>query len=359
MDGGSGQPVAWRSSIPGVSQRDGAPASLALAGRGVRASSFGEAGERGEWGQVGGSSLGPAGDGRSVSRRGRRVVPWRAMGMAVVAIVAIVGVARAAGVDAGGSSGDGGGTSSAGWETLGSGAGSAVGSDAGSAPGVGVGSAPTPDSAAPSSAGSPTPEGPAPAVAPGDESPDWRTVLAELDARRVLTLTQVDPALLATYAQVGSTAWKEDAALLADLSARGLRPQGLASKVLAVETVDHDGAQARLQVVDERAGYSMIDANGAVVQQVESAGPRRWTVTLSRLAPPGAGLEAADPGGVPEGSGPPERRADVAGGAEPSLTDGRDPGWRVASVVPVLSGESTGIDHHTTLSAVDDPKGAP
>lgn len=335
MDGGSGQPVAWRSSIPGVSQRDGAPASLALAGRGVRAASRGEAGERGERGEVGGSSLGPARDGRSRSRRGRRILPWRAMGMAAVAIVAIVGVARAAGVDAEGAAGDVGGTSSSAWEPLGSDAGSAVGPDVGSAPALGGGSAPMPVPVAPSSAGSPTPEGvAAPAVAPGDESLDWRAVLAELDARRVLTLTQVDPTLLATYAQAGSAAWEQDAALLADLSARGLRPQGLASRVLGVELVYDDGATARLQVVDERGGYSMIDANGAVVQQVESAGTRRWTVTLVRQSASATDPDLADPGEAPEDGGAPE--ASVV----PGDASGRDPGWRVAAVEPAELGES-------------------
>ena len=101
-----------------------------------------------------------------------------------------------------------------------------------------------------------------------------------------------------------------------------------------METVDHDGAQARLQVVDERAGYSMIDANGAVVQQVESAGPRRWTVTLVRPAPAATDPDPVDPGEAPEGGDPPE------GSVVPGAASGRDPGWRVAAVEPVELGES-------------------
>ena len=58
------------------------------------------------------------------------------------------------------------------------------------------------------------------------EPPDWWAVLAELDARRVRTLTQLAPALLADYAQPGSAAWEEDAALVADLRGAGLRPRG-------------------------------------------------------------------------------------------------------------------------------------
>jgi hypothetical protein len=195
-----------------------------------------------------------------------------------------------------------------------------------------------PDSVAPSSAGSPTPQGLAPVVVPGDEAPDWMRILAELDARRGRALTEVDPALLPTYAQLGSTAWEQDAALLANLVRRGLRPQGLASRVLAVQTIDHAGPQAQLQVVDERAGYSMVDARGAVVQQVESAGPRRWTVTLVHLDPAATDPDPADPGESPGG-------ADVLEGSVlPGHASGRDPGWRVAAVEPAEVGQSWDIE---------------
>lgn len=327
MDGESIEPVGWHSSIPGVSQRDGAPASLGLAGRGVHSPSVGAGEQRGG----GGSPIGPAGDGRSGGRRRGRVVPWRALVLAVVSLAAIVGVGRAAGVDAGVAPG----TLDSTWGPPAAGDGSTLE--------AGGGSAVMPDPVGTSSPGSPTQGVAAPVAEPGDESPDWSKVLAELDARRVLTLTEMDPGLLSTYAQPGSTAWEEDSALLADLSGRGVRPQGLASRILAVEGVDADSLQARLRVVDVRTGYSMVDTGGAVVQEVEPAGPRRWTVTLSRLSPAVGDPDPAGPEEFPEAS------------AEPTRSAGLDPGWRVSSVAPVLSGESTGIDDDgTTSSAVDD-----
>ncbi len=306
MDGGSDGPIGWRSSIPGVHQRDGAPAALGLTGRGMRGPSMGEAGVRHDDGDP---TAGPAGDRRSSGRGRGWSVPWRAIGLAMVALVAIVGVARAAGIDAGVAA-----------RTGGSGDGAAVTGDPVRSPSP----ASLTPGAAEQVAGSQEPE-----------SPDWWAVLAELDARRVRTLTQLAPALLPTYAQAGSRAWEEDAALLADLTGRGLRPQGLASRVLAVERVTHDGAQARLQVVDERTGYSLADSTGAVVAQVEPAGPRRWAITLSRL-----------PGG-PQGGDPP---------GQPSE---RDPGWRVVAVAPVGSGESGDIEGGVEASsgAADAPAG--
>lgn len=313
VDGGSGQPVAWRSSIPGVSQRDGAPASLGLPGRGLHAASTGEAGGQGD--RVG-PPIGPAGDGRSGGWRHCWVVPWRAIALALVALVAIVGVARAAGVHAGAAPGTvASGTVAPGW---------------GPVAGGSVTASSAPDPLGGSVAASSAPLASGPDAAPGDQSPDWWAVLAELDRRRVHALSAANTALLSSFAQPGSPAWEEDATLLADLSARGVHPQGLSSRVLAVERVDRDGPVSRLQVVDQRTGYSMVNSLGEVVQRVEAAGPRRWAVTLSRMAPVGTG-PAPGAGMVPESSAP------------PSPSSGPDPGWRVTRVTPVGSEASDDV----------------
>jgi len=119
-------------------------------------------------------------------------------------------------------------------------------------------------------------------------SPDWWEVLAELDRRRAQALTALDTDRIEDYAQPGSAAWQSDTALVADLRARGLRPQGLTSRVLAVERAESSGSQAQVQVVDQRSAYTLVDAQGSVVESVPEAALTRWSVTL-----------AEDPGGPP------------------------------------------------------------
>ncbi len=128
-------------------------------------------------------------------------------------------------------------------------------------------------------------------------SSQWRDVLAELDRRRAAVLAEQDPARLSTYARPGSTAWQDDAALMAELAESGLHPEGLTSKVLTVEQVELDGSRALLRVVDQRSGYELVDSAGAVVQRVEASGSRPL---VSRAPPAGCGLSG---GGLPGGRG--------------------------------------------------------
>lgn len=294
MDGASGRPVAWRSSIPGVSQRDGAPASLGLAGRGVRAAAPGAQGAAGPEaveeqpgaasGSGPGSSFGRTGDARTRRRSLRRLMPGRAVALAVVALAAIGGVAWAAG-----ESGATAGAQGPEW----------VASVSPAPPDVGL-DAPVVRTPDPSLRPSAT------AVDLADPTPDWWAVLAELDRRRVRAFAEVDAALLPGYADPESPAWRQDSALIADLAASGLRPQGLASALVAVEEAEVDGDHAQVRIVDRRGAYSLVDAGGVVVQQVDRAGLTRWVVTLERVGP----------------------------------SPGPDPGWRVAEVVPIPSSGS-------------------
>jgi hypothetical protein len=123
----------------------------------------------------------------------------------------------------------------------------------------------------------------------GADPPDWWEVLAELDGRRAVALTALDPDLIADYAEPGSPAWSADAALVADLRERGLRPQGLTSRVLAVERSERRGEQVQVQIVDQRSAYTLLDAGGSVVESVPEAGLTRWWVTLVQrnTDPPG------------------------------------------------------------------------
>ena len=205
--------------------------------------------------------------------RGGRSLPWRALALAAVAVVAVLGVARVAGADAG-TPGAGARPGAAGWEPVGE----AV------EPGR-TGTGPTPEPSAPAETAVPTVAAPGDAL--GAEPPDWWAVLAELDRRRAQALTALDPDLLAAYAHPGSAAWSADATVVADLRERGLHPEGLTSRVLAVERSERQGEQVRVQVVDQRSAYALVDDRGSVVQSVPEAGLTRWTVTLAQ--------EPADP----------------------------------------------------------------
>jgi hypothetical protein len=119
-------------------------------------------------------------------------------------------------------------------------------------------------------------------------------VLAELDRRRGEALTSLDPDRVSAYSQPKSAAWSADTELVADLRARGLRPQGLVSRVLAVERAELRGAQARVQIVDQRSAYSLVDAHGEVVESVPEAGLTRWSVTLAQEPMDPAGWRVVD-----------------------------------------------------------------
>ena len=254
MDGGRSAAAQWRSSIPGVWQQEGAPATL-----GIVAS-----GGRGRQSRPGGTLVGG-------QARGWRRQPWRAIGLAGLALVVVVGIARAAETGAAGAG------ARTGWELAG---GTAVGDGDGegqAGPGSSPGEAPANVAEAPRT-------GPEAVNDRTTGSPDWWAVLAELDQRRGRALSALDSDLIKDYAQPGSAAWDSDAALLADLRARGLRPQGLNSRVVAVERSEGSGGRVQVQVVDQRSAYTLVDARGAVVESVPEAGLTRWWVTLIRHA---------------------------------------------------------------------------
>jgi hypothetical protein len=265
----------WRSTIPGVSQRDGAPATLGLAAWGLghggaQAATRGGAasGRAGESTEAGGMrDGGPRGFGPAGPSRPRQGLPWRAILLGGLALLAILGVARVAGAEGPGLG--------IGWER---------------ASGVGAAPPPTPTVA------------PEASNAPSSGRPDWWEVLAELDRRRARALTALDPGLVAGYARPESAAWSADTELVADLRARGQRPQGLVSRVLAVERAELRGGQARVQIVDQRSAYSLVDAHGEVVESVPAAGHTRWSVTLAPEPTDPAGWRVVDVAQVDPGA---------------------------------------------------------
>lgn len=176
-----------------------------------------------------------------------------------------------------------------------------------------VGTGPTEwvEATAPGSPGpTPTPGGPDPdpptelSGGLGAESPtpiedgpvDWWSVLAQLDQSRASALAAREVSDLDAYTVPGSPAWEQDAGLIGDLHERGLTPVGLTTRVVGMEEAPEEGGLdsgtgVELVIVDERSAYSLVDDDGAVIEQVPVSGLRRWRITLV-----GSDLAGAAPG---------------------------------------------------------------
>lgn len=286
--------AGWLSPTPGVFRRACAPEGLGVLRGAARVAA-------------------PQLDAPSSGRRAGSGL-WRVAGVAVVAVVVVIlGLARVTGT------GHGAGAVPVGWEPSGS---SGPTAESRSSSRAASGVAGTAAAAVPV-------ESIAPSAHPGE--PDWWSVLAGLDHRRAVALAATDPALLGDYAQPGSPAWESDEALVSDLSARGLRPEGLSTHVLAIERVERDGPRVTIWAVDRRSGYALIDDRGETVQAVEPGLPSRWAITLAHVAPARATPDAAgqdEPGPTPSAVTDPADR-----GPRP-VDPASDPGWRVVEVVP-------------------------
>lgn len=123
---------------------------------------------------------------------------------------------------------------------------------------------------------------------------DWAAVLVELDAARAAAFAAVDPLLLGDVDVDDSPALRRDAATLDALGAAGLHAEGLSTVVVAVRAVGGAGEQVRLQVVDERSAYHLVDDKGRVVETRPAAGRAGWRVDLQRWPDAGVGWRIVD-----------------------------------------------------------------
>jgi hypothetical protein len=132
--------------------------------------------------------------------------------------------------------------------------------------------------------------------------PDWLEVLSRLDRQRAKALTKLDEGVLAGAVAPGSAAWTADTAVMGDLRARGVHPRGLRTDVVAATRLGDPaaagptpaagpsaaalsrGASVTLLVTDRRAGYDLVDSEGAPVQRIGAAQKAHWQVTLIRGA---------------------------------------------------------------------------
>ena len=268
--GESGEETLWFELAPGVLARVDAPVPRARGGAASGGVAPGTVGVAAPAAGSGGVARGSAGTGpwaRARWRRGeagrarvpRMRVPGRVLALlAVVVLTVSVGIgvsARPAGSPGG---------------ALGPGWGGAP--DATAAGSAGSAS----DATAPGSAG-PAPVG----DAAGAGERDWWALLAELDAARTAALVARDPGAVAGYAVPDSAAWRADTDLISELRRLALAPQGLATRLVAVEEVRHEsGGAATVTLVDQRSAYGLLDPQGRTVAQVPASGSRRWQVDL-------------------------------------------------------------------------------
>ena len=112
-----------------------------------------------------------------------------------------------------------------------------------------------------------------------------------LTALRADVMSTGDAGALATVEVLGSPAHTADAAILADLAARGLRVEGLSVTVAGAELVTTEGAQARVAVTSATSGYRLLRADGTTESTVAAGGQRTVVLQLELTSD---GLRVAD-----------------------------------------------------------------
>lgn len=114
--------------------------------------------------------------------------------------------------------------------------------------------------------------------------PTWHQVLAQLDHQRSSAFATGEAARLGAVYVAGSAPLTRDRAVLARLTAAGLRARGLRLLIQQVRVLSGPTrTSVRLQVVDRMSAYALVDATGKVVEQRPGRRAARWVVTLSRV----------------------------------------------------------------------------
>jgi hypothetical protein len=122
----------------------------------------------------------------------------------------------------------------------------------------------------------------APAPTAAQTPPDWRRLVAQLEAARADALTRVAPGRLDAVYAPRSRALELDTAVLAGLMRRGLHPVGLAITTVRVEPVIVMPDEVTLRVTDALSPYTLVDRNGRAVAQLAARPDRTFTMLLVR-----------------------------------------------------------------------------
>jgi hypothetical protein len=119
----------------------------------------------------------------------------------------------------------------------------------------------------------------------------WAETLSALDATRSRAFADADAARLEQVYAPGAPAFRRDRSALLQLSATGLRADGLRLVAVDVRRLERGSRRVRLRVEDVMPAYRLVDQGATVVESRPGRGPQAWTVTLARV---GAGWRVYD-----------------------------------------------------------------
>ena len=167
-------------------------------------------------------------------------------------------------------------------------------------PSLSTSGAATPTTAGPAGVGRPSSAPAAPGAGDGTDllidrgadTPDWATVLAALDAARQRALAEGSVDALRAVVAPDGTAWADDAALAARVSALHARIVGGALTVLEVRSTSSAAGRAELLVRDRRSAYTVVTSDGS--RDVPAREARWWRVSLVASLSTPAGWQVHD-----------------------------------------------------------------
>jgi hypothetical protein len=125
----------------------------------------------------------------------------------------------------------------------------------------------------------------------GSAAADPVVAARRLTELRAAAIAAGDAGALASVEVIGSRAYTADAAILADLAARGLRIDGLSVEVTGIELVSAADAQARVAVTSATSGYRQLRPDGTIESTVPAGGPRTVVLVLDLTS---GGLRVTD-----------------------------------------------------------------
>jgi hypothetical protein len=114
-----------------------------------------------------------------------------------------------------------------------------------------------------------------------EAAPQWRAILAQLDAGRVRALTDRDVGLLSQVYMPGSRAFAADAAVVRSLLARHMRAVGFAITTMRVQPVVELASEVTLRVTDAVSAYTLV-GQGSRVVPIAATRPRTFAMVLRR-----------------------------------------------------------------------------
>jgi hypothetical protein len=123
---------------------------------------------------------------------------------------------------------------------------------------------------------------PGPVAGSVPNGPALQAVLAGLDARRDGAFASGDASALAQVYAAGSASLVADTTRLTAMVAAGEHAHGLALQIRTLDVVVATRTAATVRVADQLAPYSLVSADGRVVQQLPARPLTTWAIRLVR-----------------------------------------------------------------------------